>query len=118
MLAAFFDDSGTHASSPVVVLGGVLGTEDQWKEFDSAWAALLVKPIAGKPPLKQFHLSACRSGRGEYVSYNQDERDFITSEFRNVILGIGFVTIATAVDRIAWEELVVGPLVEELGQCE
>jgi len=29
MLGAFFDDSGTHSYSPVVAIGGLLGTEEQ-----------------------------------------------------------------------------------------
>ena len=118
MLFAFFDDSGTHLSSPVVALGGLLGTEDQWNAFNVAWANLLKNPAPGKPSLKQFHLSACRSGNGEFRTYNQTERDFVTTEFRNIILDTGFVTVAAAVDRLAWNELVIGPILEELGQPE
>jgi hypothetical protein len=33
VLSAFFDDSGTHANSPIVALGGLLGTEAQWNDF-------------------------------------------------------------------------------------
>ena len=42
MLGAFFDDSGTHSTSPVVVIGGLLGTAEQWDDFVPAWNALLV----------------------------------------------------------------------------
>jgi hypothetical protein len=30
-LALFFDDSGTHAGSPAVVIGGLLGTDEQYR---------------------------------------------------------------------------------------
>lgn len=118
MLAAYFDDSGTHAGAPVVALGGLLGTERQWIAFEKAWAALLANPIPGKPPLKQFHLTACRSGNGEFRAYNQIERDFVTTEFRKIILDIDLVTIAAAVNKKAWDELVVGPVADELGKPE
>jgi len=118
MLAAFFDDSGTHPDSPVVALGGLLGTEEQWNTFGTAWAALLDRPLPGKPPLKQFHLAPLRAKRGEFVGYSLAERDRVNHLFRHVILDIGLVTLAAAVDRVAWNKLVVGPMVEEVGRPE
>jgi hypothetical protein len=118
MLAAFFDDSGTHPTSPVVALGGLLGTERQWNAFGTAWAALLDSPLPGKPPLKQFHLSPLRAGRDEFENYSMAERDRVNYLFRQVILDVGLVTLAAVVDRIAWNELVVGPLVELIGPPE
>jgi hypothetical protein len=58
MLCTYFDDSGTHANSSVVVIGGLIGTTEQWKIFNRGWAALLDMPRPGKPSLKLFHLSA------------------------------------------------------------
>jgi hypothetical protein len=107
MLGAFFDDSGTHAGSPVVAIGGLLGTEEQWEVFEKRWLALLKEPLPGKPPLEQFHLSPCRNAKGEFASYNLAERDHVTYLFRQVILETGFVTIAAAADTAAWNELVV-----------
>jgi hypothetical protein len=118
VLAAFFDDSGTHPDSPVVALGGLLGTDEQWNAFGTAWAALLDNPLPGKPPLKQFHLAPLRAKRDEFEGYNIAERDHVNYLFPRVILDIGLVTLAAAVDRIAWNELVVGPLVEMIGPPE
>jgi hypothetical protein len=114
VLAAFFDDSGTHPNSPVVALGGLLGTEEQWNAFGVAWAELLDNPLPGKPPLKKFHLSPCRAAEGEFKTYSHVERDRITHLFKHVILDIGLVTVAAAVNRIAWNELVVGDIAAEL----
>jgi hypothetical protein len=118
VLAAFFDDSGTHAGSPVVVLGGLLGTEEQWNAFGAAWGDLLDRPLPGKPPLKQFHLSHIRGGHGEFADYTDAEQDHVTYLFRQVILNTGLVSLAAAVNRNAWNELVVGALADELGQPE
>jgi hypothetical protein len=115
VLGAFFDDSGTHASSPVVAMGGLLGTEDQWDVFGPAWEQLLQNPLPGKPPLKQFHLSPCRAGRDEFRSYSLSERDHITYLFRRIIVDIELVTVATAIDKVAWDELVTGEIAEQLG---
>jgi hypothetical protein len=118
VLGAFFDDSGTHTSSPAVVIGGLLGTDEQWDAFEAAWTARLAHPLPGKPPLNQFHLSPCRAKEGEFRDYSQAESDRITYLFRRIILDLGFVTLAAAVNRSAWNELVVGDIEDELGQPE
>jgi hypothetical protein len=38
---AYIDESGTHDNSPISLMGGYLGKEDQWKAFEVAWKALL-----------------------------------------------------------------------------
>lgn len=118
VLAAYFDDSGTHPTSPVVALGGLLGTEDQWKVFEPRWAALLAEPLPGKPPLKQFHLSPLRAGKKEFEGYTRTETDHINRLFKQIILDIDLVTLATAVNRRAWNELVTGAVAEQVGQPE
>lgn len=116
MLGAFFDDSGTHGGSPVVAIGGLLGTEEQWEVFAKAWADLLAAPLPGKPALTQFHLSPCRAGSGEFQSYNLAERDRVTYLFRRIILNTGLVTIASAVDLRAWNELITGAVADQFGE--
>jgi hypothetical protein len=118
VLGAFFDDSGTDPSQPVVAIGGLLGTEEQWDAFAAAWSELLERPLPGKPPLTQFHLTHCRAGYEEFQDYRSAERDHITYLFRQVILRTGLVTLAAAVNRIAWNELVVGDVAAKLGTPE
>ncbi|MHB8267813.1 DUF3800 domain-containing protein [Bradyrhizobium sp.] len=115
MLGAFFDDSGTHGDSPVVAMGGLLGTERQWDIFAHRWDVLLKAPLPGKPRLEQFHLYPCRRGLGEFASYNLAERDRLTYLFRRIIVDTDFVTLASAVDKKAWRELLVGELAEQVG---
>lgn len=43
ILSAYCDDSGTHESSRVVAVGGVLAEPDVWDAFSVEWAALLKK---------------------------------------------------------------------------
>lgn len=114
-IGGFFDDSGTHSSSTLVVLGGLLGTEEQWHAFEPAWSALSNNPLLEKPPLKEFHLTECRACRGEFSDYREADRNRIEFLFRQVILDVGLVTLAVAVDKAAWDEIMIGPLVEEFG---
>lgn len=115
MIGGFFDDSGTHANSPLVVIGGLLGTDAQWDIFADHWKALLACPLPDKEPLSSFHLSNCRAGEGEFERYRKAERDRVEFLFRQVILEAGLFTLGMAIDKLAWDELVVGSLFEKLG---
>jgi uncharacterized protein DUF3800 len=114
MLGAFFDDSGTHEGSPVVAMGGLLGTDRAWDVFVDRWTELLKSPLPDKPPLRQFHTAPCRNGAGEFASYSQAERDHATYLFRRVILEGDLVTVASVVDKHAWDELVTGAVAEQV----
>ena len=118
MLSGYFDDSGTHADSPVVVWAGLLGTEAQWERLEPAWKAKLEEPLPGKAPLKQFHLSACAAADDEFRYYSPAERDLVRHEFRTLIIEAGLLSIGSVVSRPDWDELVVGKLRDRLGDAE
>jgi len=123
MLRAYFDDSGTHSDSEVVVVGGLIGTVEQWNEFERQWIALLENPLPGtssrpdKPPLKMFHLAACNANEGEFADYNEAEQNAVTYAFRKVLIDTKLTSTASAIDRKAWDELVIGPYRDELGDA-
>ena len=110
MLRIYFDDSGTHAGSPVIVVGGLFGFEIQWQEFEQKWAALLANPLPDKPALKKFSSAACRWGEREFATYKPAERDLVTREFRRIIMDTGLLAFSCAMDMTAYNELVVGEL--------
>jgi hypothetical protein len=116
MMIAYFDDSGTHRGATHTVLGGLIGTEEQWEFFNEAWRQLLKQPFPDKPALKNFHLSHCKAGEGEFSSYNQAERDRIQYLFRHIILDAGLISMASAIDNAAWDELIIGEIRDGLGE--
>jgi hypothetical protein len=60
MLTAYFDDSGTHLSSDIVLVAGVFGTEWQLKSLDRLWQKHIDRPLSGpKPPIRRFHATDC-----------------------------------------------------------
>jgi hypothetical protein len=115
ILRAYFDDSGTHADSDVVVMGGLIGTAGQWEDFERQWTQKLKCPLSNKPPLKRFHLSACNARKGEFASYSYAEQDAVIRDFREIIINAKLTSTASAIDRKAWDELVVGRYREVLG---
>src|SRR5207248_1205928 len=86
LLRAYFDDSGTHASSEVVVLAGLIGTEAQWSLYERLWVQKLAYPLPGKQALSMFHLSACSARVDEFAGYSDAEQDAVIHDFRQIII--------------------------------
>lgn len=117
MLKAYFDDSGTHAGSNVVVMGGLIGSITQWNAFEQEWRDKLAHPLLGKPALRKWSTADCRARVGEFRDYDHHgaERDAVTRDFRKIIIDSELIGIASAIDQTAWDELVVGPARGVLG---
>jgi hypothetical protein len=109
MISALFDDSGTHASSSIVVVAGLVGRQGPLECLAKSWAKELEKPIEGrKGPLKRFHMYDCRESRGEYDGWSRTETDWHAHLLRQKIIEADVVTYGIAVSRNDWDELVVG----------
>lgn len=118
MLQCFFDDSGTHDGSKVVVWGGVAGTVEQFEELEQQWVAALANPPFGKPPIKKFSQSDCRACHGEFKGYNRAESDHLQYIFREIVINSNVVGVCYGVDVAAWDRHVTGRLREFIGGAE
>lgn len=118
MLACYFDDSGTHRGSPVVVWGGLVAGAEQIAPLDAAWVELLAKPLPWKPPLSQLHLTDCVSGQGEFASYTFAERLRVRRLFSDLVAQSAVMPIAFGVDVAAWDRVVTGRVREGMGDAE
>lgn len=110
MIQFFFDDSGTHSSSDVVVWGGIVGHVQFVSELASNWQKCLDHPCDGKPPIKRFSSYRLLHGIGEFEGYNQGAKDLTRRNFRNVILNAGLTVFSYGLSRAAWDEIVTGEL--------
>lgn len=118
MLKAYFDDSGTHSDSPVVVVGGLLGLTDDWEKLESEWCTKLASPLPGKPPLEAFHLSHCVGHHEEFKDYTFAESEALRHDFRQIILRSNLFQLSLAISRVDWDDLVVPPYRDHMGTAE
>ena len=119
MISAYFDDSGTHDKSEIVVVAGVFGTEARLRGLESAWKKELASPIQGrKPPLKRFHMTECHNSTGEYAGWSRAETDFHCYLLRQHIVDADVSGYGVACSRKDWDELVTGDLRDILGTPE
>ena len=118
VLTAYFDDSGTHAGSPVVLTGGLYGNEHQWAQLETAWQAILDKPGDRWDCLTRFHMYDCDHGYGEFEGHSPGARDHLIYRLRNVILEAGLRGYAMALPGPEWGRLVTGDHLAGWGDAE
>jgi hypothetical protein len=118
MLTAYFDDSGTHGNSEIVLMAGVYGHFYQWNFFSDLWAKQLAAPCPGKPPLSEFHMSECQARDGEFLGWKRVETDFLVRELGSIIIKTGIYGFGGAIPRQVWDEFIQGDLRRSAGDAE
>ena len=81
---AFLDESCTHDSAPLTIVGGYLFKPLNAEEFQNSWHKTL-KPFATRG-ITHFHAAACAYPNDEFVDLLEEERKFL---FREMVALIG-----------------------------
>ncbi len=118
MITAYFDDSGTHLDSDVVLLAGIFGRENQWTLFEKKWRARLDEAVPGKAPIRRFHRYDCHHSISEFAGWSRTETDFFAKELGDIIFDCMLSGCAVAVSRKDWDRLVTGDLRRATGDPE
>ena len=120
MIAAYFDDSGTHGEkSEVVLVAGIFGTQARIESFGHNWQRLLASPVDGsKEPIKRFHAFDCDQSMGEFTRWTRTETDYFRRQLRIAIIEADVAAFGMACFRRDYDELVVGPFRSVLGTAE
>lgn len=109
MLGAYFDDSGTHGQSEIVVVAGILGTNSELATLNSLWREQIDRPLSGlKERVSEFHATDCFQSRGEFTGWKRHETDYFRHQLREVIVkskvsGYGFACV-----RKEWDAEIQG----------
>jgi len=75
ILTAYLDESGTHDSSPFVIMGSIVGNAEQWMNYDKRWGRLL-----GKNGLTYFHSRRLRASSGEFENWSDHSKLVLIGE--------------------------------------
>jgi hypothetical protein len=65
ILTTHLDESGTHSESPVLIMGGIVGSLGQWVDYDKKWSRL-----RRKHGFRCFHSKELRHGEGEFANWS------------------------------------------------
>lgn len=119
MLTAYFDDSGTHGHSNIVLMAGVFGTEAEMRSLELLWQHVLDDPLDGrKPPVGRFHMAECQDSRGEFEGWKRVEVDYFCHKLQDAILESGVAAYGMCCSRQDWDDVVTGDMRAILGDAE
>jgi hypothetical protein len=119
MIRAYFDDSGTHEGSGIVVIAGIMGTEGRMDGLDRTWRSHLEAPLCGrKSRIKRFHAYDCYQSINDFVGWTRTETDYFRHQLREVIIQSGVSAYGIACLRMDYEDLIAGDLRSVLGDPE
>jgi len=118
MLGAYFDDSGTHDHSDIVVVAGIFGTGWQITSLERVWRSHLERPLGYMRPLRRFHMTECHESRGEFLGWKRTETDYFCHQLRSAMIESHVAAYGIACARKDWDDLVSGDMQAILGSPE
>jgi hypothetical protein len=103
LLRAYFDDSGTHAGSPIVMIAGYVATEQAWDSVQQAWKRVLDE-FASKG-VTWFHMSEFQGGHGQFAGLDEPLRKYLINQLSGILETADVQAIWAGVNAEEWDEL-------------
>ncbi len=97
---AYFDESGTHASAPVVAVAGFISTVERWRNLEREWSTVL-----RMYKLEYFHMTDFENRWGPYRDWDKGKRETIIKRLLGIIKQYALSGFSAAVVRGDYERL-------------
>ncbi len=85
MLSAYFDESGTHRSSKVCVVAGLVASPKRWQKVASAWQKTL-----DLFQLPDFHMNDCAHRTGHFRGWETEKRDLLLRRLVSLVKTVSY----------------------------
>ena len=80
MLRAYFDETGIHQGSPLVMITGIVAPESFYEPFENDWSTALIKW-----GISDFHASRCFRREKQFEPFEEWQRNSMFCDFARVI---------------------------------
>jgi hypothetical protein len=100
-LPGYFDESGVHDGSPVVVVAGWLATPDMWIAFERKW-----KDALTDFHIESFHTADCEAGVDVYKDWPGDVRQSRLRQLMGIITDHTIASFGASIPKKLFGDLV------------
>jgi hypothetical protein len=100
MLDAYFDESGIHAGAPVLIVAGYYAPPDAWKQFESAWKAVL-----DSEAIEEFHAKVFFGGGSPFRKWKKKRREEFLYRLLDAIVESDVHAVGAALVMTDWKRL-------------
>jgi hypothetical protein len=74
-LIAYLDESGIHADSRILALGGWVGAAEEWERLSRQW-----RNVLSRYGVQAFHFASCENARGEFAGWSRGRKEQLVKE--------------------------------------
>ena len=96
MIKVYMDESGTHDSSPVVVVAGYVGRQEAWRAWTKRWNI-------AKRPIRVVHAVDAAALKGEFKGWTHQEVGALAAKLLPIISDSEIYGVVVSLDMIAFK---------------
>jgi hypothetical protein len=107
---AYFDESGTHGDASVFALACVVGTSDEWEQFEQEWNVLL-----GRFGVSYSHMKEMESFKKAFAGWTPSDKVAFMQDATAILNARHLGRITCSIDMNDYRELVRGRVEKFIG---